>query len=455
MTTIGLDKSKLSLFKKTKADLLKNLKPQTSQIIREKKFIENIIKKIEKTSGSHLSAVCAGSFGKGTNLKDTKDFDIFVLYPPSLSKEKFIEEGLSLGQKIFKGYFWEKAYSQHPYIRGVIDNKKVEIIPSYKIEPNEKIISAVDRTNLHLIYVLKNMSSFQKDETRLLKYFLKKINCYGADTEISGFSGYLSELLILYYGDFKNVLENVSNWNHKVKISLEKKDINFARFSEPLIVIDPTDETRNVASAVSLKQLSLFIAAARVFLENPTIDFFKEKTIKKMTYHQLIGRLESYPIAIVKFKVKDLLKETVWSKVKSFSKKLIVHLEFSDVDVLKYDIYHQEGQDTCYLFLFVNVLHLPFFKKIIGPIVSDYKSSQNYISNNRSILGPYIKDDRWYAIRKRDKTSVRQIISDFVDNFDLKSFVYTENEINSLFLEDDYLADFLSDFFLPTEKFLL
>jgi tRNA nucleotidyltransferase (CCA-adding enzyme) len=455
MTSIGLDKSKISTFKKTKTEILKKIKPQTLQIVKEKKFIDNIIKKIEKTPGSHLSAVCAGSFGKGTNLKDTKDFDIFILYPPSLSKERFVEEGLSLGQKIFKGYFWEKAYSQHPYIRGVIDNKKVEIIPSYKIEPNQKIISAVDRTNLHLIYILKNMSSFQKDETRLLKYFLKKIDCYGADTSVSGFSGYLCELLILYYGDFKTVLEKFSNWDHKIKISLEKEDVNFARFSETLVVIDPTDDTRNVASAVSLKQLSLFIAASRVFIENPTIDFFKDKSIKKMTYHQLIGRLESYPIAIVKFKVEDLLKETVWSKVKSFTKKLIVHLEFSDVDVLKYEIYHQEGQDSCYLILFLNVLHLPFFKKIVGPLVSDYKSSQNYISNNRSILGPYIKEDRWFAIRKRDKTSVKQIIFDFLENFDLKSAIYTENEINSLFLEDDYLADFLSDFFITKEKFLL
>lgn len=455
MTTIKLDKSKLSIYKKTRTELLKDIKPSSSQIISEKKFIDNIIKKIEKIPGSHLSAVCAGSFGKGTNLKDTKDFDIFVLYPPSLEQDKFVEEGLSVGQKVFKGYFWEKAYSQHPYIRGVIDNQKVEIIPAYKIEPNEKIISAVDRTNLHLIFILKNMSQVQKDETRLLKYFLKYINCYGADTSVSGFSGYLCELLILYYGDFKKVLENVSNWVYPIKFTIINQDVNLARFSEPLVVIDPTDDTRNVASAVSLKQLSLFIAASRVFLENPSIDFFKNKKINKMTYHQLIGRLENFPVVIIKFKVKDLLKEIVWSKIKSNTKKLIVHLEFSDFDILKYDIYHKEGQDNCYLILLLNTLELPFFKKIIGPLVSDYKSSQNYISNNRSILGPYVKEDRWYVVRKREKTSAKSIIFDFSENFDLESFVYVKNEINNLFLEDDDLADFLSDFFLSKEKFLL
>jgi len=456
MTSISLDRSKLSVFKKTKKEILNKIKPSSSQTIKEKKFIENIIKKIEKTPGNHLSAVIAGSFGKGTNLKDTKDFDIFVLFPPSLEKEKFIEEGLSLGQKVFKGNFWEKAYSQHPYIRGVIDGHKIEIVPSYKIDVNESIISAVDRTVLHLMFVEKNMSQAQKDETRLLKYFMKHIGAYGADTSVSGFSGYLCELLILFYGDFKTVVENAANWHHPIKFTLLKEQhINLARFSDCLVVIDPIDDSRNVASAVGLKQLSLFIAASRSFLEDPSIDFFRTKVVPKISYHQLVGKLDNFSIAILKFEVKDLLKEIVWSKVRSNAKKLITHLEFSDFDVLKYDIYYKEGQDVCYLFLLLDTLELPRFKKIIGPLVSDFKSSQNYISNNRSILGPYIKDDRWYVIRKRDKTSIKSIVLDFSLNFDLKTTVYVSKEINDLFLEDDSLSEYLSDFFISKEKFLI
>ncbi len=456
MSAIGLDKSKLALFKRTRKELLDEIKPTSSQTIKKKKFIDNLLKKIEKTSGSHLSAVCAGSFGKGTNLKDTKDFDIFVLYPPSLEKNKFIEEGLAIGQKTFKGNFWEKAYSQHPYIRGVIDDHKVEVVPAYKIEPNEPIISAVDRTVLHLMFILKNMSQTQKDETRLLKYFLKHVGAYGADTSVSGFSGYLCELLILFYGDFRTVLENASNWHTPVKFTLLKEQhVNLARFSESLVVIDPIDDSRNVASAVSLQQLSLFIASSRAFLENPSIEFFKKRNIPQVTYHQLVGKLENFSVAIVSFEVKDMLKETIWSKVKSSTTKLITHLEFSDFDVLKYDVYHTEGQDKCYLIMLLNTLDLPKFKKIIGPLVTDYKSSQNYLTNNRSILGPFIKDDRWYVIRKRDKTSAKAIITDFSQSFDLKNKIYVGAEINELFLEDDFLADFLTDFFITKEKFLI
>lgn len=456
MASINLDKTKLSVFKKTKKELLKEIKPKTLENIKEKRFIDNLLKKIKKIPGNHLTAIVAGSFGKDTHLKDKKDFDILVLYPPSLDKESFIQEGLSLGQKVFKGHFWEKAYSQHPYIRGIIEDHKIEIVPAYKIEVNQPIISAVDRTPLHLMFVEKNMSSSQKDETRLLKHFMKHVGCYGADTSVSGFSGYLCELLILFYGDFLTTLKNSSNWKQPIKFTLIKEQhVNLARFSDPLVIIDPIDDTRNVASAVSLKQLSLFVAASRVFLENPSIDFFKTKRVPKITYHQLLGKVDSFSLLVVQFQVKDLLKEIIWSKVKSNTKKIITHLEFYDFDVLKYDVYHREGQDKCYLIILLDTLKLPLFKKVVGPLVSDFKSSQNYISNNKSVLGPFIKEDKWFVIRKREKIFAKSVVLDFTLNFDLKSKVYESKEISSLFLEDDDFAEFLSIFFISKERFLI
>ena len=175
MVSIGFDKSKESMYKNTRKKLLDLIKASSKQIISEKKFIDSFLKKIDNINGPHISSIIAGSFGKNTNLKDSKDFDVFVLYPPSISKGDFIREGLLVGEKAFKGNFWEKAYSQHPYIRGIIDGKKIEVVPAYKIDVGDSIISAVDRTSLHLLFIIKNMSDSQKDDVRLLKYFLKKI----------------------------------------------------------------------------------------------------------------------------------------------------------------------------------------------------------------------------------------------------------------------------------------
>ena len=457
MTKINLDKSKLTLYKQTRKEILSLIKPTKKQIIIEKRFVDSILKKINKIKGNHLTAIIAGSFGKGTNLKDSKDFDIFVLYPPHFPKDQFISEGLETAQKTFKGNFWEKAYSQHPYIRGIIDGYKVEVVPAYKIEPGESIISAVDRTALHLLFVEKNMSNVQKDEVRLLKYFLKKINCYGADSSISGFSGYLCELLILYYGDFINLIKNASNWVSPIKFTLLKEQqVNLSNFEDSFVVIDPVDSNRNVSSAVSERQLNVFIAASRVFIENPNKDLFLKTINKQMSYHQLVGRLENFSIVTVEFDVKVMLKEIVWSKVKRNTKKLLAHLEFLNFDVLKYDIYHKEKEDKCYLIIMLDTLVLPKLKKVIGPLVSDFKNSQNYLYNTRAIFGPYIKDNRWYAIRQREMVDVRSIILDFViKNFDLGVKIYVGEEIKELYLSKEDIVEYFSDFFLSKEKFLI
>ena len=457
MVHIGIDKSKIGLYKSTRKQLLDIIKPSAKQIITEKKFVSGILKKIEKMKGNHLSAIIAGSFGKETNLKDSKDFDIFVLYPPSLPRDQFMQEGLDIGQKTFKGCFWEKAYSQHPYIRGVIDGYKVEVVPAYKIEPGDSIISAVDRSPLHLLFVKKNITNSQKDDVRILKFFLKKIGCYGADSSISGFSGYLAELLILFYGDFLNTLEHVANWKPPIKFTLVKEQFeSLERFDDSLVVIDPVDSTRNVASVVSKRQLNVFIAAARVFLENPSFDFFSRKVVKQMTYHQLIGRLENFSMVVIEFDVKNMLKEVIWSKVSRITKKLVNHLEFVDFNVLKYQIYHKDNTEKAYLVLMLDNLVLPKLKLVLGPLVSDFKNSQNYLDNNRAIFGPYIKEDRWCVIKQRTKVSAKSIIMDYaMKNFNLSAKIYVGVEIKDLYLKSDSIAEFFSDFFISKEKFLI
>lgn len=455
MARLGFDKSKLSVLKKTQKEILSFIKPTSSEVLKEKKFIDSFIKKINKLPGPHLSVVCAGSFGKGTHLKNKNDYDIFVLYPPSLEKEKFIEQGLGLAQKAFKGYFWEKAYSQHPYIRGVVDSRKIEVVPAYKIQPNQPIISAVDRTVLHLMFILKNISDSQKDQVRLLKHFMQYIGTYGADASVFGFSGYLCELMILYYGDFRTVLESAANWKPPIKFSLLDHQQNFLEnFYDQMVVIDPVDDNRNVASAVSLKQLNTFIAASRVFLENPSMDFFKTIRTQRLNYYQLVGMLDNFSLVVVKFEVKNLLKEIVWSKVKSESQKLISFLENQDFNVLKHSIYYKENLDNCYLIILLDTLELPKYKKVFGPFVSDLKNSQNYLENTKAVLGPYIATDKWFSIKKRDMTSAFLIISKFMQNFELNPKVYIQKDINSLFLEDDLISDYFSDFFIAKEKFL-
>lgn len=162
-------------------------------------------------------------------MKGDKDLDIFVFFPLDVSKEILKKMGLEIGKKVFEEFKgeYEIKYAEHPYVNGKIENHDLDIVPCYKIDKIEDMKSSVDRTPLHTKFV-KRMTEFQKDDARILKKFMKLINVYGSEFKVMGFSGYLCELLILYYGSFENVLKNASEWKLNQKIIFEKMEKEFS-----------------------------------------------------------------------------------------------------------------------------------------------------------------------------------------------------------------------------------
>lgn len=452
---VGIDKSKLDTYKETKKKILGLIKPTDTQILKEKEFTDKLIKKAKGLPGKHLDVVLAGSAARNTNLKETKDFDIFVLYPKDTSKEEFTKEALDIGQNFFKGYFSEKVYSEHPYVRGVIDGYKIDLVPAYKIDSTDEMISSVDRTPFHQAYILKNMKEAQKDEVRLLKYFLKYIGCYGADPQYQGFSGYLCELLILYYGDFIKTIEHVANWQTPVRLVLASEDIEYlGPFDDAFVMIDPVDKKRNVASAVSMTTLSRFIAASRAFLTKPTAEFFSNNN-KPQTYHQLVTWVNNVPLTTIEFDVEGLVKDIVWSKLRKYLTKLSNHLENQKFTILKSNVYYEEKSKYAYIILMTDMLVLPKFEKATGPFVSDMSNSEKFIENSKAIYGPFVKDDRWYCIKSRRFVEIKDVIEDFSNiNFDIKCEIFVEQDIIKLYTKNTDVMPYFTDFFYPRENFL-
>ncbi len=71
-------------------------------------------------------------------------------------------------------------------------------------------------------------------------------------------------------------------------IQLEK--VATQKFREPLVVVDPVDPNRNVASAVTETTLWTFVAAARAFSAKPSMKFFKPEPLKES--RDLLKRLQ-------------------------------------------------------------------------------------------------------------------------------------------------------------------
>ena len=127
---------------------------------------------------------------------------------------------------------------------------------------------------------------------------MQGIGVYGAEIKVGGFSGYLCELLVLGYGSFGDVLEEFAHFNRRVVLDIEnyyaqRQSELPLLFSEPLVIVDPVDKGRNVASAVQPEKLYSFVAAARAFIKKPDAAFFYPPKTQALSTANLKSQLES------------------------------------------------------------------------------------------------------------------------------------------------------------------
>ena len=243
-------------------DVLEKIRPDKKEIEK----IANISKKLkDKAVRENVEPLIVGSVAKETNLKGA-DIDLFIKFNKNIDLK---QEGLEIARKILPD--GKELYAQHPYLRGEIEGIGLDVVPCYIINDSSNSISAVDRTPFHTKWVNDNIQG-KEDEVRLAKQFLKGAGAYGANAAVGGFSGYLVEILIIKYGNFKNLIEEISQWKPPVIIQKVEGVPEAA-----MMLQDPVDEKRNVSAGVTLKGIGAAILASKAFLNKPTIEFFFPK----------------------------------------------------------------------------------------------------------------------------------------------------------------------------------
>lgn len=372
--------------------ILKNVIKLVTPSKKERIETENIIKrvlsvtdKIIKSLG--LERTLAGSFLRDTWLANKKEFDIFILFPISYTREKLESLGIEIGKNVAKELkgSYEIAYAEHPYIKARVNSYDIDFVPCYKVKSASKIKSAVDRTPFHNQYILKNLQPQLTQEVRLLKQFCEGLGVYGSDLKTQGFSGYLCELLIVNYGLFKNLIGKVATWQPgKVFIDLEgyysSKKINLkAQFpNQPLIVIDPVDSKRNVAASLSCKNFVKFVKACKEFISKPSVHFFwpkKEKVELKQIENEIKDR-ETKIIAIL-FEKPKVVDDILYPQLRKTAKRIKDILEEYEFKVLHYDVW---SNSKCTILLELEVWKLPKIRKVIGPETFSVKHSKQFLS---------------------------------------------------------------------------
>ncbi len=262
------------------AEVLRRISPSEELRARVGAAIGELVARAESAAHARRSplvrALVAGSAARGTYLADRLDLDLFLLFPPTLARDALETEGMAIGQDILTDT--ETRYAEHPYLRGRFAGFAVDAVPGYAVEDPSRPLSAVDRTPFHQSYLTARSTPALAAEIRLTKQFLRSLGVYGSEARTAGFSGYLVELLILRFGGLDRLLEAAGSWRLPVHLPTAPDARPRVPEDVALVLDDPVDPHRNVASALSREHLGLFVLAAAEYLARPDPSFFVVRT---------------------------------------------------------------------------------------------------------------------------------------------------------------------------------
>ncbi|MEM2339936.1 MAG: CCA tRNA nucleotidyltransferase [Candidatus Bathyarchaeia archaeon] len=406
-------------------EVLPSLRPDVAEEERIMGLAKGLMKRLEeeaRRSGLGIEVSLEGSVAKGTWIKGEADLDIFLMFPKGIDRETFRKTALEIGKEVLREHGPYERYSEHPYVEAKVDGVIVDIVPCYQVELGNWLTST-DRTPYHTRYVIERLGKREKDEVRLLKKFLKANGLYGADAKVKGFSGMLCETLILKYGSFASLLKGAAAWGRAEVIDVEgyysgREEGARELFGEPLIVIDPVDRGRNLASALSEENLWKFVALARAFLEGPSRDFFfpREGSLGPRELEAELARRGSC-LAVLAFGRADAVVDVVWSQLRKSEAALRRALEREGFKVYRASAWTDEESMSAIAFE-LEAGELPPLKLHMGPPVFRRADSERFLRKHRgaedTVGEPWVRGDRWAVEKLRRLRRVEDALEEFL-----------------------------------------
>ncbi len=293
------------------------------------------VRVVASERGSPLvRALVAGSAARGTFLSDRLDIDLFLLFPPDLPRDRLREEGLALGNAVLSDP--ETRYAEHPYLRGRFEGFAVDAVPGYAVTHPSRPLSPVDRTPFHQEYLATRETPEIVSQVRLAKQFLRALGVYGSEARTEGFSGYLVELIVLRFGSLRGLLAAARSWRIPVRIAEPGRDPPRLPPEVALILADPVDPNRNVASALSRRNLATVILAAAEYLDHPSETWFQPVDRPSLTRTDALERLRvrGTHVAVVSLPRPDLVDDTLYPQVRKAERAVADEVARSDFTVL-------------------------------------------------------------------------------------------------------------------------
>ena len=381
--------------------LSKNVKKLKKQIADEAYLlVENQIKNYPEITGLEFG----GSYAKDTWLSKEADIDIFIKFKKTVSDEKFTEITKKVGFESLKKYNPYVRYSEHPYVEARIKKTKINVVPCYEVNLGEWKSSA-DRSPFHTKHMQKSLTTKMRNEVRILKTFLKVNKIYGAEIAKQGFSGYVSEVLILNFNNFENVIKSIAQIQQGQIIGKTSKV-----FETAIVIIDPIDSNRNLAAAISNENIGKFILLCRAFENKPNLEFFNQKKLK-------LSKNNWENVLVVKFNFKMRSPDIIWGQIKKATTSLATQLQLGGFNVLRSKAYSDE-RGKAYFFFLLESTKIPINYSKSGPDFFRVSDCNSFISKNIAKTElMWINDDgKIIALEKRRQNEVVKFMTELLKN---------------------------------------
>ena len=416
---------------KEELGLIRINKQDKSEINKIVNLVINAINSKIKKLKINAEVFVGGSFAKNTLIKkEIYDVDLFLRFD-----QKYSEQEIQSNFK--KIFFWFKIpknqakvkliHGSRDYYQILLKKPKnicIEVIPTLKITKSYQARNVTDLSYFHVNYVKKQLKSRPElnDEILLMKAFCHGQKCYGAESYVSGFSGYVIELLVLHYGSFEKVLRELAGYSQRMIIdpagyykTVEEviRSLNPSKIHSPIILIDPTFKERNVTSALSKDTFNRFKFAIKEFLKSPSIDFFINKPTDISEFKKMSWDHEGI-FSIFEIRTNKQAGDIAGTKLLKFSKFLNSEISKS-FDIIKMDFEYDNKKNAKIYYILKNKKEII----ITGPQIKYKEAVDNfkkvhpvwYIQNNH-ILSARPANISAKDFLKRFKKSYRKTIKD-------------------------------------------